>query len=49
MGFEHGYLGLVERYYDEHAHEEWERLERHRAELAVTLRALGEYLPPAAS
>ena len=41
----YGYLDPVERYYDEHAREEWKRLERHRTELAVTLRALGEYLP----
>ena len=28
MAFKHGHLGLVERYYDEHARDEWERLER---------------------
>ena len=37
----------VERYYDADAHKEWARLDRDRIEFAVTLRALGEYLPPA--
>ena len=37
----------VERYYDEQAQREWERMERHRTEFAVTLRALAEHLPPA--
>ena len=46
MRFDREARNEVERYYDEHAREEWERLERHRTELAVTLRALGEYLPP---
>ncbi len=36
----------VKRYYDEKAEAEWERLERHRTEFAVTMRALEEYLPP---
>jgi ubiquinone/menaquinone biosynthesis C-methylase UbiE len=36
----------VERFYDENPRREWERLERHRTEFAVTMRALGEYLPP---
>ncbi|MCB0084235.1 MAG: hypothetical protein KDE47_25020 [Caldilineaceae bacterium] len=35
----------VEQYYDDDAHVEWERLDRHRTEFAVTMRALGEYLP----
>jgi len=40
MRFDREARNEVERYYDEHAREEWERLERHRTELAVTLRAL---------
>jgi S-adenosylmethionine-dependent methyltransferase len=35
----------VERYYDESAQREWERLERHPMELALTMRALADYLP----
>jgi S-adenosylmethionine-dependent methyltransferase len=38
-------MSRVEQYYDENPEREWERLERHRTELAVTLRALNEYLP----
>lgn len=37
---------LVESYYDQHPGEEWERLERHRTELALTKRALRAHLPP---
>ena len=37
----------VEAYYDQIAEHEWERLEHHRIEFAITLRALREYLPPA--
>ncbi|MGD9100423.1 MAG: methyltransferase domain-containing protein [Anaerolineae bacterium] len=33
-------------YYDQQPDYEWERLERHRTEFAVTLRALTEHLPP---
>ncbi|MGI6364675.1 MAG: class I SAM-dependent methyltransferase [Bacillota bacterium] len=36
----------VEKYYDEHAQAEWERLERHPMEFALTMRALQEYLVP---
>ena len=36
----------VENYYDSNAQSEWERLERHPMELALTLRALGTYLRP---
>ena len=36
----------IEYYYNQGAEKEWERLERHRTEFAVTLRALTEYLPP---
>jgi ubiquinone/menaquinone biosynthesis C-methylase UbiE len=35
----------VEKFYDENAQREWERLDRHRTEFAVTLRALADYLP----
>jgi S-adenosylmethionine-dependent methyltransferase len=38
---------IVESYYDDSAEREWARLERHRTEFAVTMRALAEYLPPA--
>lgn len=38
---------LIEHYYDEESHIEWQRLERHRTEFAITLRALTDYLPPA--
>ena len=36
----------VERAYDADPQREWARLERHRTELALTLRALHEHLPP---
>ena len=36
----------VEKYYDEHAQAEWERLERHPMEFALTMQALQEYLVP---
>jgi ubiquinone/menaquinone biosynthesis C-methylase UbiE len=36
----------VERLYDKDPQYEWDRLHRHRTELAVTLRALREHLPP---
>ncbi len=39
--------GEIAYYYDHQAEEEWERLERHRTEFAVTVRALVEHLPPA--
>ena len=35
----------AEPYYDQSAEKEWERLERHRTEFAVTLMALEEFLP----
>src|SRR5260221_10863082 len=38
---------LIEHYYDEEAHIEWQRLERHRTEFAVTMRTLTDYLPSA--
>jgi 2-polyprenyl-3-methyl-5-hydroxy-6-metoxy-1,4-benzoquinol methylase len=37
----------AEPYYNENAAYEWERLQRHRTEMAVTLRAMDEYLPAA--
>ena len=36
----------IARYYDRDAQHEWERMERHRTEFAVTLRAMEKYLPP---
>lgn len=36
----------VEKLYNRNPEDEWQRLERHRTELAVTLRALQDYLPP---
>jgi S-adenosylmethionine-dependent methyltransferase len=35
----------AEPFYDEFAPQEWERLERHRTEFAITLKALLEFLP----
>ncbi len=35
----------IARYYDGQAEREWQRMERHRTEFAVTLRALVEHLP----
>ncbi|HUP28057.1 MAG TPA: class I SAM-dependent methyltransferase, partial [Chloroflexia bacterium] len=40
-------MAKVEHFYDNNAQREWERLERHRIEFAVTMRALRDYLPPA--
>jgi S-adenosylmethionine-dependent methyltransferase len=40
-------MSNVENYYDRNAQEEWDRLERHRIEYQVTMRALTEFLPPA--
>jgi S-adenosylmethionine-dependent methyltransferase len=37
---------IIQRFYDEGTLIEWQRLERHRTEFAVTLCALSEYLPP---
>jgi SAM-dependent methyltransferase len=41
-----GNLKEVENYYDGHPENEWQRLERHRMEFAITWRALLDYLPP---
>lgn len=38
-------MSRVEDFYNRHAAEEWGRLERHRTEFAVTLRALEMHLP----
>ena len=39
-------LNPVELHYDRFAEREWERLDRHRMEFAVTCRVLDEQLPP---
>jgi SAM-dependent methyltransferase len=39
-------MNPVEAHYDEDPEREWERLERHRMEFAVTCRLLAEFLPP---
>ncbi len=38
-------MSRVETHYNQNAEREWERLERHRMEFAVTCRLLEEYLP----
>jgi 2-polyprenyl-3-methyl-5-hydroxy-6-metoxy-1,4-benzoquinol methylase len=38
-------MSNVEKYYDQNAREEWDRLERHCVEFQVTMRALTEFLP----
>jgi ubiquinone/menaquinone biosynthesis C-methylase UbiE len=38
-------MNAIKRFYDTDAHTEWERLDRHRTEFAVTIRALAEFLP----
>jgi 2-polyprenyl-3-methyl-5-hydroxy-6-metoxy-1,4-benzoquinol methylase len=38
-------LDEVQEFYDKNAQNEWDRLDRHRSEFAVTLRALKDYLP----
>jgi 2-polyprenyl-3-methyl-5-hydroxy-6-metoxy-1,4-benzoquinol methylase len=40
-------LNETETFYDQNAQYEWDRLQRHRTEFAVTLRVLKDYLPPA--
>jgi hypothetical protein len=37
----------VEKFYDQNAQEEWDRLERHKVEFQVTRQALIEFLPAA--
>jgi ubiquinone/menaquinone biosynthesis C-methylase UbiE len=41
-----GISAWIEGYYDQQAEAEWQRLERHRTEFAVSERALLEHLPP---
>jgi S-adenosylmethionine-dependent methyltransferase len=38
-------MSSVEQYYNQHSTAEWQRLDRHRTEFAITLRALREFLP----
>ena len=38
-------MTATERYYDENAEDEWNRLDRHRMEFAVTLKVFKDYLP----
>jgi len=38
-------MSRIERFYDNDTQYEWDRLDRHRTEFAVTMRALGDYLP----
>ncbi len=40
------FADLVAGFYDDNAENEWLRMDRHRTEFAVTLRALQEHLPP---
>jgi len=40
-------LSETEAFYDQNAQHEWDRLQRHRTEFAVTMRALEDYSPPA--
>src|SRR5512136_2362422 len=40
-----GYADLISHIYDKDPQHEWERMDRHRTEFAVTLRAMHEYLP----
>lgn len=37
---------LIARYYDVQPEQEWERMDNHRTEFGITLRALAERLPP---
>lgn len=39
-------MDKIEQFYDDAAPREWERLERHRMEFAITRRALADHLPP---
>jgi S-adenosylmethionine-dependent methyltransferase len=40
-------MTIVETYYDQNAQEEWNRLDRHKVEFQLTMRALSEFLPAA--
>lgn len=37
---------IVEERYDQTTQIEWSRLDRHRTEFALSLRAMSDYLPP---
>ena len=39
-------MDKIEQFYDGAVQREWERLDRHRMEFAITLRALADHLPP---
>ena len=39
-------LEFIRMYYDGDVQHEWERLERHRTEFAITWKVLEQYLPP---
>jgi S-adenosylmethionine-dependent methyltransferase len=39
-------LDEIEAFYDRNAQNEWDRLDRHRMELAITLKTFNEYMPP---
>ena len=39
-------MSRVEQYYDQTVHDEWNRLDVHRTEFAVTMLALSDFLPP---
>jgi ubiquinone/menaquinone biosynthesis C-methylase UbiE len=39
-------MNSVREFYNRDNHVEWERLDRHRTEFAVTMRAIHEFLPP---
>jgi len=41
-----GFEQIVANYYDQIAQSEWERMDRHRTEFAVTLKVLQDHLPP---
>jgi ubiquinone/menaquinone biosynthesis C-methylase UbiE len=42
-----GKLNPVEQFYDADSEREWQRLDEHRTEFSVTMRALADYLPSA--
>ena len=39
-------MGRIESWYDDKAQQEWQRLDNHRTEFAVTMRVLKDHLPP---
>ncbi|VAW42734.1 hypothetical protein MNBD_CHLOROFLEXI01-842, partial [hydrothermal vent metagenome] len=38
-------MNPVEQFYDADSEREWQRLDEHRTEFGVTMRALADYLP----